>query len=153
MRVIFGNLIVKVAPLIKAGIPSLDKLKKYLRSCFQELASQLSAAKSFDDVIDIVQDTCTIIDICCLEAIVDHYEITKAEKLIKEFKKQVDTFCEKVKADICLKQNFNTASSSHLTCESIEFVVEWKMNAHSVTLKVCCQRYLKVWQNLSKLEQ
>ena len=136
MRVTFGNLIDKVAPLIEAGIPSLDELKKYLRRCFQELAPQLSKAKSFDDIIDIVQDTCTIINICCLEAIVDRYEITEAEKHITEFKKQVDTFCEKVKADICLNQNFKTASSSHLTCESIEFVVEWKTNERTL-------RYIK----------
>ena len=136
MRVTFGNLIDKVAPLIKAGIPSLDELKTYLRRCFQELAPQLNTAKSFNDVIDIVQDTCTIINICCLEAIVDRYEITEAEKLITEFKKKVDTFCEKVKADICLKQNLKTTSSSHLTCESIEFVVEWKTNE-------CTLRHIK----------
>ena len=136
MRVTFGNLFNNVAPLIKASIPSLKKLKRYLRMCFQELAPQLSKVKSFNKVIYIVQDTCTIINICCLESIVDHYEITKAKTLITEFKKQVDTFCENVKADICLKQNFKTASSSHLTCESIEFVVEWKTNE-------CTLRHIK----------
>ena len=136
MRVTFGNLFDNVAPLIKAGIPSLKKLKRYLRMCFQELAPQLSKVKSFNKVIYIVQDSCTIINICCLEAIVDRYEIPKAKTFITEFKKQVDTFCENVKADICLKQNFKTASSSHLTCESIEFVVEWKTNE-------CTLRHIK----------
>ena len=136
MRVTFGNLFDDIAPLIEAGIPSLDKLKRYIRRCFQELAPQLSTAKSFDDVIDIVQDSCTIINICCLEAIVNRYKIIEAQKLITEFKKQVDDFCENVKADICLKQNFKTASSSHLTCESIEFVVEWKINE-------CTLRHIK----------
>ena len=151
MRVMFGNLIDKVAPLIKGGIPSLDELKTYLRRCFQELAPQLSAAKSFDDVIDIVQDTCTIINICCLEAIVDRYEITKAKMLITEFKKQVDDFCENVKADICLKQNFKTASSSHLTCESIEFVVEWKTN--ECTLRHIKGLLLKAFKDMAKSVQ
>ena len=136
MRVTFGNLFDDVAPLIEASIPSLDKLKRYIRRCFQELAPQLSMAKSFDDVIDIVQDSCTIINICSLEAIVNRYKIIEAQKLITEFKKQVDDFCENVKADICLKQNFKTASSSHLTCESIEFVVEWKTNE-------CTLRHIK----------
>ena len=104
--------------------------------CVQELAPQLSKVKSFNKVIYIVQDSCTIINICYLEAIVDCYEITKAKTLITEFKKQVDTFCENVKADICLKQNFKTASSSHLTCESIEFAVEWKTNE-------CTLRHIK----------
>ena len=136
MRVTFGNLFDDIAPLIEAGIPSLDKLKRYIRRCFQELEPQLSIAKSFDDVIDIVQDSCTIINICCLEAIINRYKITEAQKVITEFKKQVDDFCENVKADICLDQNFKTASSSHLTCESIEFVVEWKTNE-------CTLRHIK----------
>ena len=93
MRVTFRNLIDKVAPLIKAGIPSLDELKTYLRRCFQELAPQLSTAKSFNDVIDIVQDACTIINICCLEAIVDRYEITEAEKsLLQNSRKKLILF-------------------------------------------------------------
>ena len=73
MRVAFGNLIVNVVPLIKANIPSLDELKKYLGWCFQELAPQLSTAESFDDVMKLVQYKCTIINICCLETIIDHY--------------------------------------------------------------------------------
>ena len=151
MRVTFGNLFHKVAPLIEAAIPSLDELKRYIRRCFQELAPQLSTAKSFDNVIDIVQDSCTIINICCLEAIVDCYEVTEAEKHITEFKKRVDTFCEKVKADICLKQNFKTSSSSHLICESIEFVVEWK--ADECTLRHIKGLLSKAFEDMAKSVQ
>ena len=151
MRVTFGNLFDKVAPLIKAAIPSLDELKRYIRRCFQELAPQLSTAKSFNDVIDIVQDSCTIINICCLEAIVDRYKVNEAEKHIAEFKKQVDTFCEKVKADICLKQNFKTTSSSHLICESIEFVVEWK--AGECTLRHIKGLLSKAFEDMAKSVQ
>ena len=150
MRVTFGNLIDKVAPLIEAHISSLDELKKYLRRCFQELAPQLSMAKSFDNIIDIVQDACTIINICCLEAIIDRYEIAEAKKHITEFKKQVDTFCENVKADICLNQNFKTASS-HLTCESIDFVVEWKTN--ECTLRHIKGLLLKAFKGMAKSVQ
>ena len=151
MRVTFGNLFDKVAPLIEAAIPSLDELKRYIRRCFQELAPQLSTAKSFDDVIDIVQDSCTIINICCLEAIVDRYEVTEAEKHITEFKKRVDDFCEKVKADICLKENFKTTSSSHLICESIEFVVEWK--ADECTLRHIKGLLSKAFKDMAKSVQ
>ena len=151
MRVTFGNLFDDVAPLIETGIPSLDKLKKYIRRCFQELAHQLSTAKSFDDVIDIVQDSCTIINICSLEAIVNRYKITEAQKLIAEFKKQVDTFCENVKADICLKQNFKTTSSSHLICESIEFVVKWKTN--ECTLRHINGLLSKAFEDMAKSVQ
>ena len=133
MKVTFGNLIETVSPLIEAGIPTLKELIRYLRRCFQDLRPQLTTAESFDDVMELVQDKCTIINVCCLEAIVNHYKITAAKPHIEEFKTAVDTFCEKIKTDICLKQNFKIASFSHyLTCETIEFVLEWEADKYTL---------------------
>ena len=131
MIMTFESLIEAVSPLIETGIPSLKNLKTYLQRCFQELRPQLSLAKSFDDVMELVQDNCTITNICCLETIVNHYKITAAKPYIEEFKTAVDTFCEKIKTDICSKQNFKIASfSHHLTCETIEFDLEWETNEY-----------------------
>ena len=133
MKVAFGNLIETVVPLIAKVIPSLKELKTYLRRCFRELKPQLSSAESFDDVMELVEDKCTIINICCLEAIVDHYNITEAKRHITEFKTTVDKFCEKVKTDICINQNFKVTSSHHLTCETIEFILEWKTDEYTLS--------------------
>ena len=152
MKVTFGNLIFAVTPLIKAVIPSLDDLKMYLRRCFQELRSQLSIAKSFDDVMDLVQDKCTIINICCLEAVVNHYNITEAKSHIAEFKMAVDTFCETVKVNICLKQNFKLVSHSHhLICETIEFVLEWEVDKY--TLKHIKDLLSKAFEDMAESVQ
>ena len=133
MRVAFGDLIETISPLIEAGIPSLKELKRYLRRCFEELEPQLVNAESFDDVIDVVQHSCTIINICCLEAIVNHYKITEAKQHITDFKTAVDEFCKKIKADICIDQTFAIDTTSHhLICETIEFVVEWKINERTL---------------------
>ena len=134
MRVAFGKLIHTVAPLIEAGIPSLKELKTYLRRCFRELKPQLSIAESFDDVMELVEDKCTIINVCCLEAIVDEYNITEAKQYITEFKKAVNTFCEEVKLSVCCKESFKRILSSHpLTCETIEFVLEWKTDEYTLS--------------------
>ena len=152
MKVTFGNLIIAVTPLIKAVIPSLDDLKMYLRRCFQELRSQLSIAKSFDDVMDLVQDKCTIINICCLEAVVNHYNISEAKSHITKFKMAVDTFCETVKASICLKQNFKLVSDSHhLICETIEFVLEWEVDKY--TLKHIKDLLSKAFEDMAESVQ
>ena len=151
MRVTFGNLIHAVAPLIEAGIPSLEELKTYLRRCFRELRPQLSVAKSFDDVMDLVQDTCTIINVCCLEAIIDQYNITEAKHHIETFKTEVDAFCEKVKLSICCNQNFKIASSCHLIYETIEFVLEWE--ADNYTLNGIRGLLAKAFGNMAKSVQ
>ena len=134
MKVAFGNLIEIVSPLIEAGIPTLNELIRYLWRCFQDMRPNLTRAESFDDVMELVQDKCTIINVCCLEAIINHYNITAAKQHIEEFKTAVDTFCENIKTDICLKQNFKIASfSHHLTCETIEFVLEWKADEYTLS--------------------
>ena len=148
MKVTFGNLIETVAPLIAKAIPSLKELKTYLRRCFRELKPQLSSAESFDDVMELVEDKCTIINICCLEAIVDHYNITEAKRHITEFKTAVDTFCEKVKTNICINQNFKVSSSHHLTCETIEFILEWE--ADKYTLRDIKDLLSKAFKDLAK---
>ena len=151
MKVTFGNLIETVVPLIAKVIPSLKELKTYLGRCFRELKPQLSSAESFDDVIELVEDKCTIINICCLEAIVDHYNITEAKRYITEFKTAVDKFCEKVKTDICINQNFKITSSHHLTCETIEFILEWE--ADKYTLRDIKDLLSKAFKDMAKSVQ
>ena len=133
MRMKFGKLFYTVAPLIAKRIPSLEELKTYLRMCFRELRPLLTIAESFNDVMEIVQDKCTIINICCLEGIVDQYDIGEAKVHITNYNTSVDTFCEKIKADVCCKQNFMISTSSHqLTCETIVFILEWKTDEHTL---------------------
>ena len=99
MKVTFGKLIHIVAPLIAKGIPSLQELKTFLRRCYRELKPQLSIAESFDDVMELVEDKCTMINICCLEFIVDHYNIIEAKHHITAYKSHVDKFCEEIKLE------------------------------------------------------
>ena len=127
MKVAYGTLIMTVSPLIEVAIPSLKDLKMYLHRCFQEIRPQLKIAKSFDDVMDVVQDKCTIINVCCLEGIVDYYNITDAKPHITNFKTAVNVFCEQVRTDIC----FNIAPSD-LKCETIEFVLQWNTDEHTL---------------------
>ena len=152
MRVAFGNLIYTVGPLIEAGIPSLDELKEYVQTCFPELTPQLTTAESFDNVRYIVKNRCTIINISCLEAIVDHYKITEAKQHIDEFNTAVDTFCENTRADICCNQSFSIFSSSHhLICDTIEFVLDW--DADKCTLKDIKLLLLKAFKGFAKFIQ
>ena len=133
MKVTFGKLIHIVAPLIAKGIPSLQELKTFLRRCYRELKPQLSIAESFDDVMELVEDKCTIINIVCLEAIVDMYNITEAKEHIKEYQIAVDAFCNEVKLNVCENQSFLTNVSTLLKCETVEFVLEWEPDDYTLT--------------------
>ena len=133
MKVAFGNLIEAVAPLINTGIPSLEDLKKYLGRCFRDLKPKLAIAKTFDAIMEAIQDRCSIINVDCLEAVVKHYNINEARPHISAFKLRVDDFCKQVKVDVCCSQSFSVSSlSHHLICETIEFVVDWEIDKYTL---------------------
>ena len=115
-------------PSSQEAASSLKEFKTFLRRCYRELKPQLSNAKSFDDVMDIVEEKCTIINIACLETIIDHYNITQAKTYTTTYQLEVEQFCEKVKLNV----KITTGSSSLLKCETIEFVLEWKSDEHTL---------------------
>ena len=125
--VLFGNLIDTVAPLIAKSIPSLQDFKTYLRRCFRELRPQLSTAESFDDVMDLVQDKCTIINIGCLEGIVNQYYITEAKHHITNYKEVVDSFCKNIKANLCAKLEIDLPYPGTIEC-----ILKWDVDKHAL---------------------
>ena len=148
MRFALGKLIDTIGPLIAKGIPSLEELKKYLRRCFRELKLQLSIAQSFDDVMNLVHDNCTIINIACLEDIVNHYNINEAKAHITDYKKKVDDFCEDIKMKICENIDFMTDPSALLKYETVEFIIGWKIDEHM--LREIRGLLSKAFQNIAK---
>ena len=100
---------------------------------FQELKPQLAFAESFDDVMDIVREKCTIINISCLEAIVNRYKIEEAKAHIVAYKAEVNQFCQDLKISVCKNKGFVTSPSSLLKCETIEFILEWETDEHTLS--------------------
>ena len=133
MRAKLGELIYTVSPLISNVIPSLEEFKKYLRRCFRELRPQLAIAQTFDNVMDAVEEKCTIINICCLETIVNYYKVKEAKNYITAYKMEVDAFCVEVKLNVCENKDFMTGPSSLLKCDTIEFVLGWNTDEHTLS--------------------
>ena len=81
--------------------------------------------------MNIVESRCNIINIVPIKAIVNKYHITGALKMIIEFEEVVDDFCSKIKVKFMLNKKLSLAVSS-LTCERVEFVLEWKPDEHTL---------------------
>ena len=54
---------------------------------FKELKPLLSITNTLDDVIDIIEGRCTIINIYCLENVITQYNIEEANCHIETYKK------------------------------------------------------------------
>ena len=101
-------------------------MKQFLRDGYSYLKSQIAHSTSIDDVLDVVNDHCTLINISCLEGIVTRFKIKEAETHIQAYKDVVQSFCEKTKACLCLEETLKESKSrSLLKCETAEFVLDW----------------------------
>ena len=115
---------------------------------YPELKHQLHEAESFDDVMDIVREKCSPINIVCLEAIISHCNIEEAKDHITAYQSEVDKFCEEIKLQVCGNENIMTGQSTLLKCETIEFVLEWKTDEH--TLKEIKELLSKAFGSIAK---
>ena len=120
----------------------------FLRMSYPELKHQLLEAESFDDVMDIVREKCSPINVVCLEAIIDHCSIEEAKGHITAYQSEVDEFCKEIKLQVCENENFTTDQFSLLKCETIEFVLEWKTDEH--TLKEIKELLWKAFGSIAK---
>ena len=106
--------------------PPLDKLKRFLEDGYPHLESQIVHSESIDEILTVVRKHCTLININCLEGIVERFKIKEAETHIQAYKDIVQSFCQKTKASLCLDENFKiTNSPSLLKCETVVFVLNW----------------------------
>ena len=106
--------------------PPLDKLKEYLKDGYSHLKSQIAHSNSIVDVLNVVNDHCTLININCLEGIVKRFKIKEAEIHIQMYKDVIQSFCKETKASLCLDESFKVTNTSfHLQCETADFVLNW----------------------------
>ena len=122
----FAKAFSNIRDAISKSSPPLNRLKLFLEDGYPQLQSQIACSKSIDDVLDVVRDHCTVINISCLEGIVEHFEIKEAETHIQAYKVVVQSFCKETKASLCLGKSFKaTKHSSLLKFETAVFVLDW----------------------------
>ena len=123
----FRNLICTLTSLIAVGVASLNEFKSFLKRYYKELKPQLEHANSFLDTMALIEEKYNVINVSCLETIINYYDVEDAKVLITDYKMEVNTFYEKVTLSMCFNQSFKSVSfSCLLTCETVRFTLEWK---------------------------
>ena len=130
MRGNFGIFRFKVLGLVDKKISSLNTFKTFLQQCYPELESQLSVADSVQSAMNIALTKCNIINIAAVEDITEFYKIDEAEELVASYKEVVKQFCSNIPLDSLLNKRLSTNGT--LTCETIQFLLNWKPDEHSL---------------------
>ena len=116
----------KIREVINASPPPLDKLKLFLEDGYSHLRPELDCSNTINEVLSVVRNHCTLINISCLEAIVERFDIKEAETHLQTYRDDVKNSCMKMKASLCLNENLKvTRTPSLLQCETAVFVLKW----------------------------
>ena len=127
MRLEFGATFNKVRDAIKETSLTAEKLKSYILDCYPDLTPRLShpTINTIDNILDIIKEKCTLIDICILEAIAKRFDIKEAETHIEDYKNAINEFCHTVSIGLCLQESLEVTKRSSLNCETAKFELEW----------------------------
>ena len=117
-----------MVPLIAQSIPSVAAIKSFLKSSFPELSDEISGAENIEGVMNIIIKKCNVNDISMIETIVNRYKINEAKLLISEYGEEVKKVCGSLKDVLSQSQ-----SMSFSTCETIEFILGWEPDEHSLS--------------------
>ena len=121
----FAKAVFSIRSSIAKSQPCIQDVKNLLYS-FPDLKPELVTAKTMDDILNLVHDKCTVIDISYLEAIVEQFNIEEAKKSIKAYKDIVEKFSQDVTLELCLDESFPVAKiPSPLKYETAKFVLDW----------------------------
>ena len=101
-------------------------MRKILEKHDATLRPLLAHCNTISDMLNIIQDKCTILDVNYLETVVIQLNIEGAQEYIESYKKTVEDFCQSVHVRHCLGETFSvTISSPLLKDEIITVVLDW----------------------------
>ena len=127
IRTSLGRMMYNVCKAIKEAGPELNDLKELVGSCNSDLKPKLAECSEVSDVLSLVQEECSLTHFNLLEAVVEEFNVEKAEKHIEEYRGILKKFLEDTPIARCLKEKFD-AMKAHppLNCETITYVFDWR---------------------------
>ena len=122
----FGTTFYKIRRAVLKINPPIEEVKTLLQDSYPDLKSQLAHVNAVDEILTIIRDKCTLIDITYLEVIVETFDIEEAEGYVQTYKTSIEEFCRTVSVRLSLDENFKVSNtSSTLKCETATFILDW----------------------------
>ena len=110
----------RVIDLVHKTVP-IEKLKTYCRRKHPGVMWKLTVTVSASDIMrGIVDNTCSITNITPLKEVIQHYDITDRERLIRDYKRSLDDYLSKLRV-----RYFLGSSKDIVNAETIIFILDW----------------------------
>ena len=128
IRISFARMVYNVSKVVtQSHHLDLDELKEFLYAYNSDLKAKLDNCDSISSVMQLIEvKERSLTDITLLEAVVEHFKVTEAEKYIEEYKRSLKEFCELLSVSLCLKEKFKAVKASPLKNETATYVFDWR---------------------------
>ena len=127
IRCKFGSAFFKVRCAINKKQIDLDAMKGLLADCFPFQKSEFTSKDliNIDAVLDVVKGKCNLIDINCLEVVVEQFDVLDAVPHIEKYKSEVEEFCQTLHTELSLDETLEVVRSpQRLSHETVIFILE-----------------------------
>ena len=120
IRTMFTDLIDDVAQAMKNSV-RYENLKRYVGRN-KDLRPHLAHCQNIDEIIELISDECSLINVELLEGVVKKYKVKEAESAILIYKNEIESFHEEGRP---LRQFLDQylSSASPLQCETATILV------------------------------
>ena len=124
MRIHLGSTFRAVDKAICSINPPLDckEIKKFICFIRSDLKVEIDTCVEVDEVLLVIREHCSLLNIELLEVLVKDFNIESAKKAIQDYEAQLKIFTNRVKGKFCLEQKIALCSS--LKCETITVTVD-----------------------------
>ena len=104
----------------------VKQVKGFINDCCNNLKPKINCSETIDEVLDVVKENCSIVDVRLLKRIAEKFKIPEAEKIIKLYQEKAATFCESVSVRLCLGEKLHAvAVPSTPKREKVTFIFNW----------------------------
>ena len=131
MIIKFGITMENVKSFISAKNPPIDKLIAILGWPYRALKPRLKQCKSVDEVLEVIEDKCSLLNLSCMEAIAEHFQIKEAQDCITSYNDALSKYCKNIRISPCIGKHFiQSTSTEPLKCETVKFTLDWKVDEY-----------------------
>ena len=127
IRASYTRMLYNVCKFLKRKL-DVDDIKEFLSCYSTSLSKKVEHYSDISSILCHVKDGCSLTNIELLHSIVEEMEIAEAKEHINTYRKELNEFYKSVSVSLCLEKRFD--SVSHLQCETVTFIFDWKPEEH-----------------------
>ena len=106
----------------------VDDIKEFLSYYSTPLGKKIENCTDISSILRHFKDECSLTDIALLHSVVEEMKITEAKEHIEKYRAELKEFYKSISVSLCLERRFG--SVSHLQCETVTFIFDWKPEEH-----------------------